>query len=788
MFARNKGWTAVAAIALALGLGANIAIFSVVGLMVSVPLPYPHADQLIFLPQTNAKMGFRQGNVSLRDVRDWAAASSIASAAAYRSRPLAINTHSEAQYIPAMQVTPEFFPTLGVSPALGRAFLPAESPETESRVAIISHALWQGTYRGESDVLGRSIGLDGRNYSIVGVMPENFEFLFQQVDVWVPLSLTAPQRERSSRFLNALGRLTPGASMAQASAEIQSISERIEKEDAASGLGWRGTARPLADRVIGRGARAAAVSMFGAVGFVLLIACANVASLLLARGTQRRREFAIRAAVGASRGSLVRMQLIESLMLSLLGGAIGVLSAFGTIPLLKSIAPPDLKLFQAASLDLNALAFGLGLSVVTGLFFGVIPSCLLTRGDLTPALLESSRGFSGGRHLILKSLVTAEMALALVLVASGGLMMRSLLRQTTLDPGFDRTNLMVADVLLSPVRYPEKTARVDFFSQVLNNLRRDVGVDSAALVRTVPLSGSNYYERLRLEGDSDAVQERLVGQMVVSPGYFHALRIPLLAGRDFDAGDTATMPKVAIVNEAFLKRYWPNERNPAGRRLNLGSDARDTWITVVGLARNVLHMNVYDPPRPEVYLPYAQVADATMALVVRGRNGTAGAVGAMRAAVSNVDREQALFRMQSLDALLYSRASGQRATAQVLGYLAGIALVLAAVGTYGVMAYTAAQRIREIGIRLALGATPRDVFHMVLRGGLVLAGIGLAIGIPAAYGVTPLLKAVDSGIQAGDHITFGGVAALLILVALVACVVPAWRATRLEPSAVLRDE
>ncbi len=787
MLARNKGWTAVAALALALGLGANVAIFSFVRLMLWTPLPYPHYEQLAYLPQTNPQRGFNQASVSVQDARDWATASGIASVAAFTSRPMAISGDGEPQHIPAMQVTPEFFATLGVHPVLGRAFTPAESPETEARAAIISYELWQGTYRGQPSVLGRDIRLDGRNYSIVGVMPENFEFLFRRTDVLTPLSLEPAQRQRTSRFLHAIARLKTGVTVSQAAAEIRSISERIEKADPASGNGWRGTAWPLAERAINRGARAAATSMFGAVGFVLLIACANVASLLLARGAQRRREFAVRAAIGASRASLIRLQLIESLLLSMLGGVLGILSGFATIPLLKRISPPDMTLLQTASLDLPALSFALALSVATAIVFGIIPSCVLTRGDLAPAIQESSRGFTRGRHGVLKSLVAAEMALALVLVVAGGLMIRSLLRQSYGDPGFDKTNLMVGTVMLSSARYPEDPKVVKFYEHVLDNLQRDASLESAALVQTIPLGGSNSYNRLRFEGDTDSTVERLAGEMIVSPGYFHTMRIPLLAGREFTVADNADARKVALVNQTFLARFWPNESNPIGRRLKMGG-ADSPWITVIGLARDVHHTNVSDPPRPEVYLPHAQHPERSMMLVARGRGGTAGAAAGLRAAVTQVDREQPLFRLQSFDALLEMRGAGPRATAQVLAVLAAIALVLAAVGTYGVVAYTAAQRMREIGIRIALGAAPRAVFAMVMKGGLLLAGIGLAVGVPAAYGVTPLLRAIDPGVRAGDQLTFVGVALLLLLVAVAASVVPAWRAMRLDPVAVLRDE
>ncbi|MGC9972618.1 MAG: ABC transporter permease [Bryobacteraceae bacterium] len=785
--AKNKGWTAVAALALALGLGANVAIFSVVGLMLWPPLPYPNPGQLVFITQTSPQRGISQAGASLEDARDWSGASAIASIAVYRSQPVALSGEGEPQHVPAMQVSPEFFPILGVRPAVGRVFAASEGPETESRAAVISHALWQGLFSGDRSVLGREVRLDGRNYSIVGVMPGRFHYLFQPVDIWIPLSLEPGQRARDQRRLSTVARLKAGVSVGAANAEVRAISARVEKEDPATSLHWRGDVRPLTARVINRGARAAAFSMFGGVGFVLLVACANVASLLLARGTQRRREFAVRASLGASRGSLIRLQLIENLLLSVIAGVVGVVSAIWTVPLLKRIAPPDMALFQVAGLDWSALAFGLALSVVTGVVCGVLPAWLLTRDHLALNLQSTSRGSTSGRQRLLKGLVAAEMALALVLVAASSLMIRSALRQTNENPGFDRSNLMAAQIMLPTARYAGRTQVVDFFAKVLENLRRDGVVDSAGLVQTAPLAGNSLYNRVRVEGETESDPDRFAGEMVVSPGYFRAMRIPLLGGRDFLDADRAGTQQVVIVNETFARRFWPKDPDPVGKRLQVG-DGTDGWIAVVGLGRDVRHENLAEPPRPEFYRPHAQTGPRSMILLARGRSGLQSVAGALRSAVWQVDRDQPLFRLQSVEAWLYTRNSGGRATANVLGMLAAVALILAAVGTYGVMAYAAAQRMREIGIRLALGATREQVFRMMLRAGLTLGAVGVLVGLPAAYGVTPLLQAIDSGLDAGDGATYLGVAALLFAVALGASIVPAWRAMRVAPASVLRDE
>ncbi|WP_321471596.1 ABC transporter permease [uncultured Paludibaculum sp.] len=787
MLARNRGFTLVAVLALSLGVGANVAIFSVVGLMLSVPLPYPNASELAEVPQTNAARGFRRAGVSIQDLRDWRAAAGIASMAAYTSRPAAFSGEGEPQHLPAMQVTPEFFPTLGVAPAMGRVFTSSEGPENEARVAVISHALWQGLYRGAPDVLGREIRLNGGSYTIIGVMPATFHFLYRKSDLWLPLTLEPAQRVRSWRGLSAIARLRPGVTIAQANAQVNSISERIEKEDPRNGEHWRGAVRPLTDRVIAKSARASAGAMFGAVGFVLLIACANVASLQLARGTQRSRELALRSALGAGRAALVRLQLAESLLVSLLAGLVGVVTSYWTVPLLKRIAPPEMQIFELAHVDLSALLFGLTLSIGCAIVFGLLPAWLLTRGNLASMLQSASRGSSAGRHFALNALVVAEMALCLVLVTASTMMIRSLIRQQTMSPGFDTGDLTVAQVLLPQARYPQDTQVVDFYDKTLRNLRRDASLESAALVRSLPLSGDSTYLLLRVEGAQEADRDQAAGDMVVSPGYFHTMRIPLVAGRDFAEQDQAAAKPVIIVNETFAKRCWPREPNPVGRRVKLARDSAP-WLTVVGVARDVRHEGINEPPRPEVYRPHAQAADRIMTLVARSRKAGQGAPGSMRSAVWQVDRDQPLFRLQTMEELLLTRNSGERATTKVLFGLAFIALVLAAVGTYGVMAYAAARRVREIGIRLALGASNQSVFRMVLKGGARQAGLGLLIGVPAAYAVTPLLRAASGALDPQDPRVYLGVAALLLVVALAASLAPARRAMRVDPALVLRGE
>jgi predicted permease len=417
----------------------------------------------------------------------------------------------------------------------------------------------------------------------------------------------------------------------------------------------------------------------------------------------------------------------------------------------------------------------------------VVPAWLLTRGNLAEGLRETGRGSTGGRHLILKGLVVVEMTLALVLVSGGTMMIRSLIRQQTADPGFDRANLTAAHVLLPAVRYPESFQVAEFYSRALENLRRGNGVESAALVQTLPLAGDNSYAAVHVEGQSDPRRDSEAGDMIVSPGYFRTMRIPLIAGREFSIQDHAKSEGVAIVNESFARRYWPADPLPLGRRVQVGGE-KSAWLTVVGVTRDVRHVSISDPPRPEVYRPHSQAPERTMMLVARSRTAGQSTAAAIRSSVWQVDREQPIFRLQSVEAFLLSRNPGARATTQVLGGLALIALLLAAIGTYSVMAYTAAQRLREIGIRLALGASAKSVFATVLKGGLALAGIGLLVGLPAAYGVTPLLRMATDGLQANETAVYAGVAILLFIVALAASAAPALKAMRVDPARILRGE
>ncbi len=787
MLSKNKEFTAVALFALALGLGANVAIFSVVGLMIRVPLPYPDSAQLVHIPQTNLRKNFSEAAVSLSDVRDWQTAEGIASIGAYQTRPMAVSGDGEPQHLPAMLVTPEFFPVLGIKAALGRTFLAAESLESDARVAVISYGLWQGKYRGEESVLRRDIVLNGRTYTIVGVMPQSFHFLYRSCDVWVPLSLLPAQRQPGWRGLRTIARVKTGVSVEQAAAQVRAISARAAKEDANNNEGWSGEVRPLTDRVIPKAARASAGAMFGAVAFVLLIACANVASLQLARGMLRRKEFALRASLGAGRASLIRLQMAESIVLSLAGGVVAVLCSYWTVPILKRVAPPEMQIFELARVDFTTLLFAIVLSLLSGVIFGAIPAFLLTGSNLAEGLQQAARGSTGSRHLVLKGLVVMEMTLALVLVAGATMMIKSLVRQQTADPGFEKANLFAAQILLPAVRYPEPAQVAAFYSRTIENVQRDQGVESAALVQTIPLGGDNNYIDVHVEGQSDPRRDASAGYMIISPDYFRTMRIRVVAGREFTPSDDAKSEAVAIVNESFARRYWPNEAVLLRRRVQVGSE-NPLWLTVVGVARDVHHLGFSDPPRPELYRPHKQAPERTMMLVARSRTSGENTASAIRSAVWQVDREQPLFRLQSMEAFVLNRNPGARATTKVLGGLAVVALLLAAIGTYSVMAYTAAQRLREIGIRLALGASTRSVFTMVLKGGLTLAGIGLIAGLPAAYGVTPLLRMATDGLQANEAAVYGGVAMLLFFVALAASVAPALKAMRVDPARILRSD
>jgi predicted permease len=791
MLWRQKLLTLIATLTLALGMGMNTAIFSTVSGILWNTLPYPDAERLVAVWGENQKQGFTHASVSYRDAQDWQAMKSFDGLSVYQFQQVALSGSAEPRSVSAVEATAGFFDVLGEKAALGRTFDDSERAPGEHRVAVITEGLWRREFGGDAAAVGREMRMEGRAYTIIGIMPPGFSFLYSRADVFFPMRPT-PERQtrRDWRGMRVLARLAPGQTIEQANAELQGIVKSVEQSEPVSNLGWGARVHPLELDVIDRGARLSIQTMFWAVMGVLLIACTNIASLLLARGTLRQRELAIRSSLGAGQGRIARLLLTESLVLSLLGGIFGAAFAAWAIPVIKSLAPKDFPRLEFVKLDMAALGYTFLLCLSCGLIAGLAPAWMLSRGELARTLHEGGRGGTFSRQRLLQSLVAAEVALAMILLTVTGLLVRSVTGELAGDPGFDRTHLITATVALPQASYPESPQQAEFFRRAAETLRRDARVQSASAVQTIPLGGSNSWSPVVVEGRAAAVGERnLVGFLAVLPDYFETLRVPLLAGRDFTDNDRDKTLQVAIVNQTMARRFWPDDPNPLGRRLRLEQAGKDNpWITIVGIARDVRHQGAMRPARPEMYLPVAQAPTRRLILIARTRGEPAQAASALRNAVWAVDRNQPVTEVETMDELIDRRMAGPRVTVQILGFLAVLALLLAGLGIYGVLSYLTSQRSKEIGIRVALGAVQQDIIRLVLSRGFLLAGLGLAVGAGTAAAVTPLVRSLLSGVEPHDPASFSYSAAALLAVAVFACVFPVVRALRLDPVRVLREE
>ena len=789
--AKSKGFTLVAVLTLAFGIGMNTAIFSGVYSFLWAPFPYAEAGNIVSLAQTNPSQGLQEMSISYRDGEDWRSSGSLESIALYRFQMLALNAGGEPANVSGVATTPELLRLLRVSPVLGRDFDDAPRGGKEDRVVIITDGLWRRQFAADRNIVGRELRMDDGNYVVIGVLPPDFTFLYSDADLFFRLYLTTDAKtDRGNRRLSGIARIRRAATIPQAQAEIQAISARLEREAPLTNQGWSGKVTALNDKFIPRDARLASHTALLAVGFVLLIACANIANLLLARGALRRKELAIRASLGAGRMVLIRLLLAESMALALMGALLGVLFAYWGMPILKGVAPPDTPRLESMRLNVTALLYTLGLSLLTGLAAGVAPALLLSHSEPSAALRGGARGNSGRQGLV-KLLVVAQVAMAVVLLAASGLAIRSVEIQVNASPGFDTRNLLIARVMLPASRYPARPQIEMLFEQVLHNLRTNARVIGAAAADNLPLSGSGSSFSISIEGraGTDTRDRNIAGRNIVTPGYFRTLGVRLLEGRDFDGRDRAETQAVALVNETMARRFWTDAANAVGRRFQFEDPAApNRWITVIGVVSDVRNRGVARPAQPDFFLPHAQSPARAMTLIARTAGSPSRLAGDLRAAVSAADRDQPLRQIESLEDMLARRVASTRALAQILGFLSGVALLLAAIGIYGVMAYMTNQRAREIGVRMALGAQRAGVFRMVLSSGLWLVASGLAIGLPCAYAITPLLRSLLAGLQPHDWPTFAAVLAILVAIAMLACSLPARRATRVDPTTTLRVE
>ncbi|HZI94749.1 MAG TPA: ABC transporter permease [Patescibacteria group bacterium] len=812
---RNPGFTIVAVLILAIGIGANSAIFSVINAVLLEPLPFADPDRLALLWGSKPAQDWPQLPLSqpnFIDIRDQSR--SFERMASWTFTRFNLTGQDQPEEVQTGIVNASLFPILGVRPILGREFRPEEDQPGAAPVAILSHSLWQRRFSASREALGKPLILDGRSYQIIGVLPAGFRFASfpKDTEIWIPFGLDPFDGRKYARGSNSLwviGRLKTGVTMDQAQAELAAISSGLAQKHAEFNKGWSVTAVPLREQVVGS-SRTALMVLFGAVGFVMLIACANVANLLLSRGAARQTELAIRAALGASRRRLVGQLLTESVLLSVIGGLMGLLVAVWGVDLLSTLRFSTPSLFvpyviarDQIALDFRVVAFTLGLSVFTGLLFGLAPALQASRPDLNTALKHSGvRSGSARRGIARHALVVVEVALSMTLLIGAGLMLRSLVKLQSVDPGFRSDNLMTMSVNLSPSRYPEDTQVSAFFDQVVARVGALPGVVSAAAVEYLPLSGMDGSTGFFIDGrpiptPADNVQTHYRS---TTPGYFRTMGVSLLKGREFSDADDARSSRVAIINETMARRFWPGE-DPIGRRIALNFEAmrfyRDRppeldlakgMREIVGVVADVRHSRLDGDSFAEMYVPHSQKPGREMTLVVRCTGAQEGIASAVRRQVLALDKDQPVSGIGTMQRLLEVSMAQPRYNTLLFGLFGAIALVLASVGVYGVISFSVTQRTREIGIRMALGARRADVLRMVISEGARLALTGVVIGLVAALGLTRVLSGLLFEVSPTDPWTFAGITLLLCSVASVACWLPAHRATKIDPMNALRHE
>jgi putative ABC transport system permease protein len=794
MLWKKPGFTAVAIVTLSLGIGANTAIFSVVNGVLLRPLPYPQSDRLVMLSVSDN--GGVLGNTGYATFADWRERSrSFERMAAVRSWGGTLTGQGEPEVVGGLRVSADYFQLLGVSPALGRGFRAEEDRPDTRFVIVLGHALWRRRFNSDPHVVGKPVTLSDQTFTVVGVMPEGFEdFLaanfYQPAQVWAPVGydVAQPHACRDCQHLKAVARLKPGVTLAEAGAEMRSIMEVMAREHPKIYASPAVAVARLQDQFVGK-IRPALYLLVGAVALVLLIACANVANLLLARATRRAREMAIRAALGAGRFRLVRQLLAEGLLLALAGAGGGLLLATWGTAALTALSPATMLRLQPVGADWRVLAFTLSLSLLTGLLFGLAPAWHAARQDVQLALKESGGSSPGGRQGRLRgALVVAELALALMLLAGAGLLVRSFLRALEVAPGFESRNLLTMTVPAAGAKYKEEAQVRAYYDEVSGRVAALPGVEAVGVVSNLPFGGNMDKSGFHVETKplANPAQAPSAERYGVSPDYLRAMGIPVLRGRAFTARDGPDAPLVALVNETAAKRVWPHE-DPLGQRVRLGGP-NDPPRTVVGVVGDVSHYELETPPDLQAYVPHAQWTDSYMQLVVRTATDPGGLINPVREAVRAIDPNQPVYQIATMRELIATSLAPRRFTLALVAALAAVALLMAGVGIYGVMSYATAQRTPEVGIRIALGAQAADVLRLVVGQGMRLAAAGVALGLVGAFALTRLMSGLLFGVTAADPLTFAAVAALLVGVAALACYVPARRATKVDPLTALRSE
>ena len=787
---KSYGFTIVVILTLALGIGANTAIFSFANGILLRPLPYPQSDRLVVLDETALKRGIDSMSVSYPNFLDWREQNTVFEDVAtyYGTSRFSLTGEGEPLQIRGTRINQGLFDLLRVSPQLGRTFTANEDRPEEDAVVILGHDLWQRTFGGDPNIVGKKITISNRARTVIGVMPQGFRFP-EVSELWVPLALTTKMFTRTDHGLQAVARLKDGVSLPQAQSEMNNIAARIEQQNPVTNEGLGVKVMSLHQYLSGD-YRDGLLILLGVVGCVLLVACVNVANLMIARGSARQKEFALRSALGASRWRIVRQLLFESLLLSIVGGVLGFVLSIWALRLLLSAIPFQLPFWMNFNLDLRVLGFTAGITLLTGLIFGAAPALQTSRVDLNDTLKEGGRGNTGVRTRARSLLVVTEIALSLVLLVGAGLMIQSFLRLRRVNIGLDPKNVLTASVVLPQAKYRENDQRAGFFKHLIERMRHLPGVEAASATGTLPLSGNNWGRSLTVEGHQvlSVGQADVIQHTVVTPGYFRTMGIALLAGRDFTDADNKDAPNVTIVDERLARQYWPNE-SPIGKRVRFGPpEDNEPWHTVIGVVSTVRHQRVQEDTRQSVYLPHQKIPVTGMTLVARTSSKPTDFAGAIRREVAQLDSDIPVSQIATMEEVVAESIWQPRLYATLFAVFAGGALALALIGIYGVMAFLVQTRTHEIGVRMALGASARDVFNLIVGRGMKLTAVGIVIGIGGAIALTRWMQSLLFNTSTTDPITFVLISFLLSLAAFLACYIPARRAAKVDPLVALRYE
>ena len=786
---KNPGFAIVAVAVLSLGIGANAAIFSVVNAVLLRPLPYEDSERIVRVFENNSSKGWDDFMVSPPNFIDWRDQNqAFESVAAFRTAPLNLAGGLEPERIPGARVSQNLFESLRVRPFLGRTFSSDEDQPGGDRVIIISYGLWMRRFGGDESVINQTVLVNGKSSIVIGVMPPGIQFP-AQTEAWVPMAFSADDlRSRGAHFISVVARLKLDVSQQAAQADLNTIAARLQEQYPKSNAGWGAKVTPLLDVTVGK-IRPALRVLLGAVALVLLIACANVANLLLARATTRQKEIAIRTALGASRARLFRQLLTESMVLSLAGGALGLVFAFWGVKLIVSISPDSIPRAQQIGIDGYVLGFSLLVSVLTGIVFGTLPALHASKPDLNEALKETARTSSGGKspRIARNLLVIFEVAVSFALLVSAGLLIRSFIRVRDVNPGFSAQNLVTMQMTLPQAKYSKPAQQLHFLEQVVERIKSLPGIEAAGATTTLPFVG-DYINSFTIDGPSSLgpTETASATYYAVTPDYFRTMGIPLMKGRSFSEDDVQTAPRVVVISETLAKRYFQND-DPVGRQIRINDGAKIAR-EIIGVVGDVKQHGLESVTTAQLYEPYAQAPLSNFTLTMRTSSDLETLTPAIRSQIYAEDRDQAVANLKTLDQIVSDSVASRRLTMFLLTVFAVIALSLAAVGLYGVLAYSVTQRAHEIGIRMALGAEARDVFKLVMGKALALSAIGGLIGFAGALALTRLTSNLLFGVGASDPATYMAILAMLFAVVMLASYVPARRATKVDPIIALRHE